>query len=141
MGWLVETPGALLIRALGRRLPGDMRGIILTEGTVEEVKTLARGLGLPDDLVPQMLALAEQLRLVRTGLTVSEESLSAHAKQPYSEDLADLAKEVSADIGIGVATRRPTARPYNNAELLVLLGLYRVAIFKSDIVSCVQLLS
>lgn len=138
---MVETPGAPLIRTYRRRLPGDMRGVVLTDQSVEELQTLAERLGLPAEGVPAALALAEQLRLVSTGLSVSDEALSAQKEHPYSEDLADLAGEVRADIGIGMATKGPTARPYNQGELLVLLGLYRVAQVQSDIITCFQLLS
>ena len=48
---------------------------------------------------------------------------------------------MSADIGIGMATKGPTARPYNQGELLVLLGLHRVAQVQTDNILCFQLLS
>ena len=54
-----------------------MRGVVLTSQSVEELKTLAGRLALPADGVRAALALAEQLRLVSTGLTVSDEALSA----------------------------------------------------------------
>ena len=87
------------------------------------------------------LALAGQLRLVSTSLSVSDEELTAQKQHPYSEDLADLAGEVTADIVIGMATKAPKARPYNQAELPVLLRLYSVAQVQSDIITCFQLLS
>ena len=105
------------------------------------MKKLARVLGLPAEGVPAALSLVEQLRRVITGLSVSEEALSAQSQHPYAEDLASLAGEVSADIEIRMATKGPTARPYNQWELLVLLGLYRVAQVPSDLVTCFQLRS
>ena len=115
-----------------------MRGVFLTG---EELQTLAGWLGLPPEGVPAPLALAEQLCLGRTILCVADEALSAQKEHAYSEDLADLAEEVRADIGIGIATKGPTARPYNQGELLVLLGLYHVAQVQSNIITCFHLLS
>ena len=118
-----------------------MRGVLLTDQTVEEVKTLVQRLGLPAEGVPTALALAEQLRIVSKGLSVSDAELSAQKKHTYSEDLADLAGQVTSDIGIGMVTKGQTTRPYNQWELLVQLRLYRVAQVQSDIITCFQLLS
>ena len=46
VGWMVETPGAPLIRTYRMRLLGDMRGVVLTDQSVEELQTLAGRLGL-----------------------------------------------------------------------------------------------
>ena len=40
-----------------------------------------------------------------------------------------------------MATKRPTIRPYNPEELVLLLTLDRVAILTSDIVDCFRILS
>ena len=63
-----ETPGAALIRTYQMRLSGDMPGVVLTDQSVEVVKNLAQRLGLPAEGILAALALAEQLRLVSTGL-------------------------------------------------------------------------
>ena len=80
---MVETPGARLIRTYRRRLPADIRGVVLTDQSVEDVKKLSRRLCLPEQGVPAALALAESLRVVSTGLSVSEEAVSAQSQHPY----------------------------------------------------------
>lgn len=140
-GWLVETPGAKVVRSSRMLLPGNMRGIVLTEKTIEETETLVTALGLPADEVPAALALAEQLRLVQTGIAVSEPTLSAHKNRPFSGDLSSLAGKIAEDVGIGVATKKPTARQYYPEELVVLVALYRVAVIPADAVRCFRLIS
>ena len=122
-------------------LPGNMRGIVLTDKPIEETGTLVRALGLPADEVPAALALAEQLRLVQTGIAVSEPTLSAHKNRPFSGDLSSLVSKIAEDVGIGVATKKPTAGQYYPEELVVLVALYRVAVIPTDAVRCFRLIS
>ena len=87
------------------------------------------------------LALKEQLRLVRVGMAVSETVLSANEEPPYSDDLAPLAIKIKADIGIAIAAKGSTARPYCPQDLAVLIALFHVAAFQEEIVDCFLLFS
>ena len=108
------------------RLPGHKDGVFLTVQSVSELKNLVERLGLPGEAVPVALALTEQLRYVTAELIVSDEAQSTQNQDLYSEYGNEPAAAVRADIAIGMATKGPKSRLYNQAEQLVLLMVYGV---------------
>ena len=88
-----------------------MRGIIKTDQTIEDVTALVSTLGYSVRDMCSALALAEQLRLVRGGMAVSQLVLSPKEKRPYSVDLGPLSRKIKADVGVGMASKSATACP------------------------------
>ena len=118
-----------------------MRGTVLTEDTIKNVTDLAAKLRYTVSDMGSALPLTEQLRLVRVGMSVSDPTLSAKEKRPYSDDLGPLARKIKADVGIGMATKSATDRPYSPQEVAVLFALFHIAAFHDDIVDWFLLLS
>ena len=56
------------------------------------------------------LWLAEQLRLIRGGLTGSDPMLAAKEKRPYSDDIAAVARKIKADMPIPTTVKGSPAR-------------------------------
>ena len=111
----------------------------MTDQTIENIKALESKLRYTVSDMGSALALAEQLRLVRVGIVVSQLVRSAKEKRPYSDDLGPLARKIKAVVGIGMATKSATAGQYCPEEVAVLLALYPIAMFQEDIVACFHL--
>ena len=122
-------------------VPGNMRGTVLTDDTIKNVKERAAKLRYTVSDMGSALALAEQLRLVRVGMSVSDPTLSAKEKRPYSDDLGPLARDIKADVVIGRATKSATARSSSPQEVDVLYALFHIVAFQDDILDCFLLLS
>ena len=113
----------------------------MTDATITTVKNHASKLRYTVSDMGAALALAEQLRLVRVGMSVAHPVLSEKEERPYSDDLEPLAEQVKADVGIGMATKGATARAYSPEEVAVLFGLFHVAAHQEDIVASFLLIS
>ena len=113
----------------------------MTNDTVTAVKDLTTKLRYTVSDIGSALALAEQLRLVRVGIAVSEQFLSAKENRPFSDDLAPVAHKIKADVAIPMAAPGSTARAYCPQEVAVLFALFHVAACQLDIVDCFLLLS
>ena len=98
---------------------------------MKELKDLVGNLRLPKDGMPEALEVAEQLRVIRTCISISEPKLHAHAEVAYYDDLADFANKVRELTGLGLPPNKLTARAYDEEQLL-LLALYRGAVLETD---------
>ena len=99
----------------------------MTDDTIKNVTDLATKLHNTVSDMGSALALAEQLRLFRVRMSVSNPTVSAIEKRPYSGDLGPLARNIKAEVRIGSATKGSTARPYSPKEVAVLCALFHIA--------------
>ena len=70
----------------------EMRGIGGTDRLLSEMKVVAAEQRLSKDGMPAAMGQAEQLRLIRTGISISEPKLQSLSDVTYSADLAAFAK-------------------------------------------------
>ena len=106
----------------------------MADQTIVDVTALAGKLRYTVSDMGCALALEEQLRVVRVGVPVSNPVLSEKEKRRYSDDLGPLARMIKGDVGIGMATKSATARPYCPGEVAVLFALFHIAAFQDDII-------
>ena len=139
--WLAQTLEAQDIREWRKFFPLNMLRTVVTDHTIKNVKDLAAKLRYTVSDMGSALALAEQHRLVRVGMSVSDPALSAKEKRPYSEDLGPRAHKIKADVWIGMATKSATARPYSPQEVAVFSSMVHISAFQDEIVDCFLLLS
>ena len=110
-------------------MSGNTRGVIVTYDIIRTVKELAGKLRYTVREKGLALALAEQLRLLRVGMAVSEPVFSAKENRPYSDDLGRCTEEQCRDRDRR-ATKVSKAHPYCPQEVEVLFALCDLAAFQ-----------
>ena len=110
-----------------------MRGIDLTQKNNDQGVDLSRKLGIPIEQVAAALALAEDLRVVQILISLPAQTARA-SESSIRGTRADCKIDGKLSRRITMTTTKQRASPHSPAELVVMLLLYHLTMFLSEIV-------